>query len=53
MKLIPIYILAALTLISFGIALEAHGKQRKGKNNAWLFLVSFIIQWGLILWVIL
>jgi len=52
MRLGPLITLAIISCISLGMAIEHHGKPRK-KENAWVFFITWLIQWGLILWAIL
>ena len=50
---LPLIILLILSCIGFGIIISQHGKLRKEKYNAWIALISGIVEWGLILWAIL
>ena len=52
-RLLPLIILLIISCISLGICIANHGKPRKEKYNFWTTLISWIIQWGLILWAIL
>jgi hypothetical protein len=39
----------AISLIGVGIAIEEHGKEKKGKHNFWISLIAFaLIQFLLI-----
>jgi len=49
----PLIVLAVMSCIGLGIVIEKHGKPKKGKENAWLMFITWLIQWGLILWAIL
>ena len=51
-NIIPLYILAGLGILGLGMAMESHRKPKEGKINAWSTLISNIIEWGLIFWMI-
>ena len=46
--MIPQMILLGLLFMSLGFAIANHGKEKEGKHNAWISLLSFII-WIVIL----
>jgi len=50
-RLIPFFILAGLSLVSLGINWAEHGRPRDN-HNAWTSLISLILTWGLIIWMI-
>jgi len=50
-RLTPLIILAVLNLIGLGIIIGKHGQP--DKYNGWMSFLAFIINWGLILWMIL
>ena len=52
MRIGPLIALAVISCISLGIGIEKHGKA-KGKENAWITFLTWLLQWGLILWAIL
>ena len=43
-------ILIALYAMSLGLSLERHGKQRTGKENFWITLLSAAIIFALLIW---
>jgi len=51
MNKIPIYILAALTLLGLGMIAEKHGKPREN-YSFWDSLFSSAINWALIIWMV-
>lgn len=50
--IIPIIILMILSCISLGVTIGKHGKSQ-GNYNGWAALISLLLQWGLIIWIIL
>ena len=52
MRIIPLILLLILTCIGLGIEMEKHGKKKEGYENFWTSLISWILQWGLIIWII-
>lgn len=42
------YLYIALTLVGLGIALEGHGKEKKGKESVWMHIVSVIVTYSLL-----
>jgi len=53
MRIIPLILLIILSSISLGMSCAKHGEQRTGKENAGIVLLSWLIQWGLIIWIII
>lgn len=53
MRILPLAILAGMTLLGLGISMEKHGKEKTGKENAGVTLLAMLVQWGLILWAVL
>ncbi len=52
-RIIPLVLLGIISCVNLGLAWGYHGKKKTGKNNVYVSLVAFVIQWGLILWAIL
>lgn len=52
MRIIPLILLILFTGIGLGINLAMHGKEKTGKHSFWFSLISAIIEWGLIIWLI-
>lgn len=48
MNLIPFYILAGISFISFGINLAKHGEP--DTYNIWTSTISQLVAWSLIIW---
>ena len=40
--------LIAFSLIGLGMAIENHGKPKKGNENFWITLLAQIIEWSLL-----
>jgi len=51
-RIIPLVILLILSGISVGVSIERHGKKKTGIESIWATLIAWLIQWGLILWMI-
>ena len=49
--MIPLIILGILSCVNLGMVIAKHG-QPEGNYNAWASLISFLITWGLILWIV-
>ena len=49
---IPFIMLLILASIGLGLAMEQHGKPKKGRNNGWGALIGWILQIGLTIWAI-
>ena len=48
--MIPQYLILAITILGLGIAMERHGKEKKGKENIWITILSNIILLSLLWW---
>ena len=52
MRLIPLIILAALSLFGLGLSAGKHGQDHPNYNFG-ISLLAHLVEWGLILWMIL
>ncbi len=50
--IIPIIILIILSSVELGLAWGYHGRKKTGKHNAWVTLITLIMAWSLVLWII-
>lgn len=48
--MLPQLIYLGLSLLGLGIAIEQHGKPKKGNENFWITFITWILTLGLLYW---